>query len=1511
MKKTTNKALTLFIATIMILGALASCTGSKTEITSESDSSQGSSSSSTEIGETENSNSEGASSTSTEIGETESSNSEGASSSSTEIGETESSNSEGASSSSTEIGETESSNSEGESSAEGETSDSEDNKIVLDGDHADLIELSASLKNNISAYFPTGQRNNVIYENMNMTLDYALNVNLPQQVTSLTNKRGNVYVENTMDVFVEMSNGNRYYAKNSYSNGTPNIYRLGYYYYEMRVEGQTFMAEISENSSITIDHLSPVSKNAIKGMKKKDGALVVVNGSNVTDPNIIFSRSLKIDTGVYTMLEITMKADTNTDIQADVYYMAGNATEFSNGQRVRFDINNDGSYHTYLVPIYSGANYTGNLTSLRLDINGSDAEYEISGIRFLSVDVENAPASLSLCRTFNVYSDKMHQVVQIAATSETNNIKEIGIQTKISADKVAALVIKDKCDELHTTLDGVDWSTVEYVGFDIKDAGIFGYILPYDGKGGTLRVALDGDKYIIEQVMTPENGTIIPSRTDYNTEKEYYNWVSGGNTNDFYMGSRVYTDPNHDFEDFLYEAYCERNPINANRIKVNDVFSHDSSYDGYDSLRGIYRFNAASVRGGFNDHYYKTPNNHYRTNFVIRSDIDRKIYVMTYTTSGQLECAVLLDGSDVMIPVPLEVGKNFSEAHGERNLYNLDDAPYGEVIFPLILKADTKYEYTVVNLYQNWGNYPLKQLSWIQFHSPYYHLSTGVIETNCVLPWTFTDRTWYNTLPDHRGMSAPLWDDQPQHTYAGEHDWLKYTDADGNTVRTENVFNTIDSYGPTYADVKMDYVTYDGKMKVSYVHTEMPQTDENRTYYQMTYEVLEDITINNFVTDFQFYKVDPNDDTGLYQKLGYLNEQNECVVVDANLTKAPVKYTLGDKCPYFSFFDMDNNSYSKGYGNLSFLVYNSEFVISGEKVSPNFAIVNYTDTVYVTLDIEEQTTLKAGDKFVINAILLPWGSQHLEDGIIDIENGNYEYTMELPDGTLYMDKNVRDVREKTLLNPLTAISGENCETVESVYVPKVKSTDGVSAEFTLTGGYGNTAVRVYGFNKLTVPVIYEKVGDEWQRYQISSFSTDPEKGHRYDGYSVHYDGDGTYSYSFVTDMDGESDRTFKIVVDGEYEKWDKEIVPPENDDYLMLYVDPEELAEKITAATDFFASAAVSEDGSYVTVSPVLNCTFGESYATVYKAISSDTQSGHYLVFKYRVPSTNEEPLNSFDIYLSTTNKNTNKNDSIAFTPIQDGEWHVAVLDLSKFNHPSFTEVDGKYNCQYIRFDFFNKKHAASVALDIAYIAMDASLEEICKLNQDEFEELPIHAGSLVGSVKTFTFETYFDIVISPDADIKLSALPYGSALDSANGVKQAINVGSKEGGPKEALPIGVATDLTVTLKGWCIVGGGVEKYVWSADGGLTWNDCGNLAALTAAPEKNLGAAKALSSSKGYEDIEASLRNSSFQSSAGLTVDLSEYEGKTVSVIIAAVPANESDSLCLLYRFKDIAVSKQ
>ena len=209
------------------------------------------------------------------------------------------------------------------------------------------------------------------------------------------------------------------------------------------------------------------------------------------------------------------------------------------------------------------------------------------------------------------------------------------------------------------------------------------------------------------------------------------------------------------------------------------------------------------------------------------------MYILAASTVGQLESAVLLDENLMVLPVPLEVSKNFG-SDGDNNIYDLLDTAYSEVIFPIALRSEEMIELSVLHLYQNWGNYPLKQASSIEFFSPYYHFSTGVTETNCI---NFENPQ--SILPDHRAMSAPLWMDQPQHTAGGAHSFLTYTDNDGNNQGTYSTGKIVDSYGPTYANTITNYLSTDNKIAVTLEHTEMPQTDENRAYYTIKYEILD------------------------------------------------------------------------------------------------------------------------------------------------------------------------------------------------------------------------------------------------------------------------------------------------------------------------------------------------------------------------------------------------------------------------------------------------------------------------------------------------------------------------------------------------------------------------------------------------------------------------------------------------------------------------------------------------
>ena len=101
----------------------------------------------------------------------------------------------------------------------------------------------------------------------------------------------------------------------------------------------------------------------------------------------------------------------------------------------------------------------------------------------------------------------------------------------------------------------------------------------------------------------------------------------------------------------------------------------------------------------------------------------------------------------------------------------------------------------------------------------------------------------------------------------------------------------------------------------------------------------------------------------------------------------------------------------------------------------------------------------------------------------------------------------------------------------------MKSTDGKSAEFSVSGGANNIAVRVYGFETLTVPAVEEYADGEWKTVELCSASKPDNQGYGYlyDGYSVYRDADGTYSYAFTFDIGEGEERRFRITAEGEFE----------------------------------------------------------------------------------------------------------------------------------------------------------------------------------------------------------------------------------------------------------------------------------------------------------------------------------------------------------------------------------------
>lgn len=1179
---------------------------------------------------------------------------------------------------------------------------------LIEGENAEFIEYADRIANGVNAYFTDPTRTSYYFENKNVGVTCDLeNTKL---VSSIGNKAGGNYIENTMDVFVRMTDGTTYYASQSDKDAIANIFRMGYYYYENRIEGLSFndgyVFKDEDGKKLNCSSNNILRYNMTEYVGVENGG-VTIKVTNNQDPWISY-KNIRFSASEYNVLALTMKADQNFSSNFSVYIVAGaysgSNTAFSSDMSLRFDIIPDGEYHTYYIPLYKISGYAGQVTGLRFDFmtmqGAIDATFAIKDLRVLNADLNATPTKeVYLNRMFNTYSDKLHQTIQIAAQKDVSNVQAVGIVTEIPEERVGGIVVKDR-NGLHYDLKGIAWNTVQYVGFDIKGVGIYGYILPYDGSGGVIRVTLADGVYKIEQTKAPNGQSLRASLKGTN------------NANDFYMGHRIYTDRYHTFDRFIVEAEIEVNPLGAENFIIDGEASTFGEFVGYDALRGCYTLNIDG-EGGFGPPYKLHKNRQYNVTFNLKGDgvNDRKIYILAqYREGGSLECAALLDGKQMMLPIPLEVGKNFSEG-GDSPIFYEGDPVYSETILPMIANADTDSTYSIVNLYYNWGKYPLKQISFIQYYSPYYHLSTGVHESNCIIPYYFCQfGETLNMLPDHRPMSGPVWSGDPQRTYAGVHSFLQYTDANGNYSATENILDTIGSYGPIYADVTMNFISDDGKIKVSYNHMEMPQTDENRAYYEMKYEVLEDISFADFGHDFSFYSVKSLDPSGLYSKVGYLDANNTSQVATAAQRNDSFEYVLGNNCPYFSFFDMKNcGDTARGYNNLSFMIYNAEFTMGGNKVTPSFLLVNNFAELSLSLDLEA-VELKKGDTFTINAIIMPW--QYYD-----------EYDKVEP------DKNVRRVRENTLLNPLTLTAGENCEKIESVFLPKAKTTNGKSAEFTLSGGHNNVAVRIYGFEKLTAPVVEEYVDGEWKIVDLSSIST-PDAfgyGYQYDGYGVYYDGDGTYSYSFITTMDNGAEKKFRVTAAEDFEGWPEIIKEP---DPMNFWMDAQDLNAKFTLSAGRFGEfSMMSENGiNFIRV----NRNGKDQEATL--ALFDDAKgalAGRYLVYKYRVPQGSAANIGSWQFYTSTENVMYDESGNIlivgqdfnASAPnLSDGDWHVIVIDLAAYEDRTECfkqDEDGNYYIQYLRFDVFNLGYATDAIIDIAYVALHNSLDEILEYNKD------------------------------------------------------------------------------------------------------------------------------------------------------------------------------------------------
>ena len=919
----------------------------------------------------------------------------------------------------------------------------------------------------VSGKFTDAKRSKFLVTNRTSSMLYDLSTEGKIRIEGLYSTTGKPYFTNTMDPRFVSADGTVFSAAYSSNNARMNSHRLGYYYYDFRFCGQNFVnPEAVKSIEEENDYYDIIEKSGkwkghdVSAIQKENGVLSFKIVSS-DDPYVYANVNFPADQ--YDAVQITIKTEYATS--GNFYIVAGSQNGYNAEQHTDFRCLS-GQWTTFVVPISVVPDYNGSVKGFRIDCGDQSGEIiEVKELKAVKRGEASVPFALE--HIFHTYSDKMHEVIRAVATGDYEQGGRFEIQTVIPSDTVRKFIIKNAEGE-SSTLEGFDFSSTEYVAFDIKGAGVYGIIMPASENNGDIKVELRDGNYVITRGI------------------DITKTVKKGE--DLYFGHRVYTSSSHQFNDIRKEAYIERNPL-------KDVYIAKSAdgarFTGYDALVGCYKFTVNP--SDFNKAYYREPNKQYQINALFCGDgvTDRTVYIRTQERQGQLECSAILDENGSLLPIPLEVGKNFC-GEKEEPLFDPADTAYGEVYVPITVAKDENKRFTLLHLYQNWGNFPLKQISFIAFHIPYYHLSVGVTETNCIAPYFVYGKDGW-TLPDFRANSAPLWSGQPQHTSAGRLYFLQYKDADGNAYKSESQTADIDSYGPVYADINLEYLSDDGKIKAEYRHMEMPQTDENRTYYQIKLTVLEDVEINDFKADFSFFTFDGR---GIvYKSVGYLDENGEMKIENLKARYDTRYVKLGKEYPYYDYFSGN----ATDSVNFALIVKDSNIVIGGKKYDGNFIFRDKYDGSLnigsLTLDLGK-TTLKAGDVLELNVILLPWGY-----------------------GTSKNDDNVRNVRADACIDPykITAVKGT---VIEDEYLPKIKADNGV-AQFTVEGGTNNAVVRVYGFEKYSAPSVKKIVDGKEEDYVLAG-------PNGYDGYQVQRDPDGTYSFSFAFDMTGVDKVEFKV-----------------------------------------------------------------------------------------------------------------------------------------------------------------------------------------------------------------------------------------------------------------------------------------------------------------------------------------------------------------------------------------------
>ncbi len=478
------------------------------------------------------------------------------------------------------------------------------------------------------------------------------------------------------------------------------------------------------------------------------------------------------------------------------------------------------------------------------------------------------------------------------------------------------------------------------------------------------------------------------------------------------------------------------------------------------------------------------------------------------------------------MPLLVQVSKNFA-GEKEEKFYNPDDTAFSETFFPLYLEPGEEMTLSSLHLYQNYGRHMTKHWSSLGAWMDYFHSSTGVTETTCYVPFKFAGIGGV-AIADFRAMSQEtFWSGQPQHDNLAGHSFLSFYDGE-KWQHSKYVSTIYRSTGPNWYDIQMNYISADSSIKITADIWETPQVDELRSFFNVRYEVLKALSIEDAQAHFRFLNI-----TSRIQNLkftGFAASGSKDLEIDFDKSPFPVK---GHRLPSENAFLAVFGDSVRERGSNAIVIRS----FSGpEGIGPaatlqtgpyrgRFEMDRAEDTRLLLVPDREKLELKPGDLFEINGFWLPYGTR---------------------DGA---DTPRREAGLFGINSPI--ITACRTGTPVSNLPVRIRAKNN-RAEFSLKGGRDLIPVVISGLTEWEYPRIWKKEGSGWR---LLSHARNTE----HDGYQVFSEEGGTFGAVFLVHSD-ENEQTLKVQSGKKVDEGEKILLELASDEGLpapLSLLDPE------------------------------------------------------------------------------------------------------------------------------------------------------------------------------------------------------------------------------------------------------------------------------------------------------------------------------------------------------------------